>query len=125
MPARAVDLFLRVYGHYVGYHPGKWRIFASLYPFARPAWKGKRVVKVYGRLFECDLHDYVQREIYYLGLEPYQINFLRKFIKPKWTALDVGANCGFYSILMAKWVGESGVVHAFEPSPSTTTLSYC
>ena len=116
MLARSVDLFLRFYGHYVGYHPGKWRVFVKLYPFTRPTWKGKRIVKAGGCFFECDLQDFVQREIYYLGLEPYQINYLRKFIQPKWTVIDVGANCGYYSILLAKWVGKSGVVHAFEPS---------
>jgi FkbM family methyltransferase len=32
---------------------------------------------------------------------------------------DVGANCGFYSVLFARQVGNAGHVHAFEPSPST------
>lgn len=31
--------------------------------------------------------------------------------------LDVGANIGMYSLLMARWVGESGHVYAFEPAP--------
>ena len=115
--ATVTDLFLRAYGHYTGYHPGKWRLFERLYPLAQPSWNSRRMGKVDGCRFDCDLHDYVQREIYYLGLEPHQVKYLRKFVNPGWTVLDVGANCGYYSVLMAKWVGERGRVYAFEPSP--------
>lgn len=32
-------------------------------------------------------------------------------------ALDVGANLGAYSLLLAQWVGAAGHVYAFEPNP--------
>ena len=35
------------------------------------------------------------------------------------TALDVGANVGCYALLFGQWVGPSGKVFAFEPSPET------
>jgi len=116
MLAHVVDGFLQIYGR-LGYHPGKWRVVASLYAHARPNWREKRLCRRYGCSFECDLHDYDQREIYYMGPEPYQVRYLRKFIQPGWTVIDVGANCGWYSLLMSKWVGHSGRVFAFEPSP--------
>ena len=115
MIAAAVHAFLRAYGRF-GYHPGKHRVFAKLYRFAEPVWTAKRIVKRRGCLFECDLNEYDQRELYYMGREPYQTSYLSKFFRRGWTAFDVGANCGWYSILMAKWVGEAGCVHAFEPS---------
>lgn len=31
------------------------------------------------------------------------------------TVLDIGANIGFYTVMLSKLVGEGGVVHAFEP----------
>lgn len=34
------------------------------------------------------------------------------------TVLDVGANLGGYTMLLAQWVGPSGRVHAFEPAPA-------
>jgi FkbM family methyltransferase len=37
---------------------------------------------------------------------------------PGATVLDVGANVGAYSLLFAQWVGQSGKVYAFEPSPA-------
>ncbi len=38
-------------------------------------------------------------------------------VKPGTTALDIGANLGAYTILLAQWVGAAGRVHAFEPAP--------
>ena len=35
------------------------------------------------------------------------------------TVLDVGANVGAYTLLFATWVGETGRIFAFEPSPGT------
>ncbi|APH06597.1 FkbM family methyltransferase [Bacillus weihaiensis] len=33
------------------------------------------------------------------------------------SVLDIGANCGYYSLLAASVVGPTGQVHAFEPNP--------
>ncbi|MDZ4687734.1 MAG: FkbM family methyltransferase [Planctomycetaceae bacterium] len=35
------------------------------------------------------------------------------------TVCDIGANAGAYSLLFGRWVGSSGRVFAFEPSPAT------
>ena len=35
---------------------------------------------------------------------------------------DIGANTGFYTLLMSRRVGNSGQVHAFEPSPGNLTF---
>jgi len=40
----------------------------------------------------------------------------RAVVKPGMTALDVGANVGSYTLLLAQWVGRDGRVFAFEPS---------
>lgn len=40
--------------------------------------------------------------------------FCTRFVQPGMTAFDVGANIGIYTLLLAKLVGESGQVHAFE-----------
>jgi FkbM family methyltransferase len=44
-------------------------------------------------------------------------HFLKETIKPGAVVLEVGANIGVFSVLMARWAGRNGMVHAFEPSP--------
>lgn len=39
------------------------------------------------------------------------------FIRPGMAAIDVGANLGYYSLMLADLVGPTGAVHAFEPNP--------
>ncbi len=54
----------------------------------------------------------------YVGLfEHEEVQFIRRILKPGMVFLDIGANMGFYSIIAAKYVGSSGQVHSFEPSP--------
>ena len=46
-----------------------------------------------------------------------EIAQLKAMVKPGQTILDIGANIGFYSQLLAELTGPSGVVYAFEPDP--------
>jgi FkbM family methyltransferase len=60
---------------------------------------------------KTDLWGYIQNNIY----EPQETNLLKKIIKPTDICIDIGANIGYYTILLSKlgkWV------HAFEPEPS-------
>lgn len=51
-----------------------------------------------------------------------EIKFLRRVLKPGDHVVDIGANCGVYSLSMAKTVGPTGHVWAFEPTLSTANL---
>ena len=44
------------------------------------------------------------------------------FIKKGSIAIDVGGHFGFFSMLMAEMVGETGEVHSFEPMPNTFSI---
>jgi FkbM family methyltransferase len=48
-----------------------------------------------------------------------EIDFLRRVLMPGQQAIDVGANYGVYALSIAKAVGPSGAVWAFEPASST------
>ena len=52
----------------------------------------------------------------------YETNTIRKIIKPGMTAVDIGANFGYFSLLLSGLVGESGKVFAFEPDSSAFKL---
>jgi FkbM family methyltransferase len=48
--------------------------------------------------------------------EPHIEAFLRRWCEPGAVAVDVGANCGYFSALLSQLVGPTGSVHAFEPA---------
>ena len=50
--------------------------------------------------------------------EPEHVEFMKKNIKKGDIAIDIGANIGYYTILLSKLVGENGKVFAFEPDPN-------
>ena len=47
--------------------------------------------------------------------EPPTVSLLRKLVKPGMHCIDLGAQTGFYTCLMAQCVGDGGLVHSFEP----------
>jgi FkbM family methyltransferase len=66
----------------------------------------------------ADYTDLIQREIFLHGVyEPETTSELRELVKPGCTVIDVGANIGYYTLVLAKAVGDTGTVHAFEPVP--------
>lgn len=48
-----------------------------------------------------------------------EIKFLRSFISPGMKIIDIGANYGTYALTMAKLIGDSGRLWAFEPTTAT------
>jgi len=58
-----------------------------------------------------------------LGIyEAAYLDLLPLFIRPGSTVIDVGANFGAYTVAMARLVGSSGKVVAFEPLPETADI---
>jgi len=49
--------------------------------------------------------------------EPAAFAALRSRARTGAVVLDIGANVGVFSLLLARWVGTSGRVYAFEPAP--------
>lgn len=64
-----------------------------------------------------DCHEYIQRNIYFLGYyELRETRLLTRLLRRGDTFVDVGANIGWYTLLAANRVGATGKVFAFEPS---------
>ncbi len=80
--------------------------------------KGKVVTEIYpGIYMDLDLSDWLQK-LYYLGfIERQRLDFVKSLIPRGGTFIDVGANVGLYSCVMANHVGFNGSVIAFEPMP--------
>jgi FkbM family methyltransferase len=53
----------------------------------------------------------------YLSWNPVEYAAFKAAVPPGAIGLDIGANVGAYALLLGQWVGASGRVYAFEPSP--------
>jgi FkbM family methyltransferase len=54
--------------------------------------------------------------------EMWLTQYLARCVRPGMTVIDVGANYGYYTLLLADAVGEAGHVIAVEPNPAAVTL---
>ena len=81
---------------------------------------------LHSRINEYDLlvlaNEDVGRAIYFGGsYEPAETNYLRKVIGSDAVCVDVGANVGYFTMLMSQ-AASGGSVHAFEPIPLNAAL---
>src|SRR5262245_30439262 len=51
-----------------------------------------------------------------------EMDFLRHWLRPGMTVIDIGANLGVYSVPMARLVGQTGHVFAYEPGSEARRL---
>lgn len=66
---------------------------------------------------------FVSRRIREEGIwEPYETSLLLTLLQAGDVFVDVGANIGYFTVLAASVVGESGQVFAFEPDPANFDL---
>jgi len=71
-----------------------------------------------GERIQLNLDDRLPMQLFYHGLyevEKYKAKFFCNFVKEGDVVLDVGAHIGYYTLLAAVRVGDSGHIHAFEP----------
>lgn len=54
--------------------------------------------------------------------ESWLSQFMARLVQPGWTVADIGANYGYYTLLLADLVGAQGRVHAVEPNPGAAEL---
>jgi len=54
--------------------------------------------------------------------EPLITQFIRATVRPGDAVVDIGANIGYYTLLLAKLTGPEGTVFAFEPEPENFSL---
>jgi FkbM family methyltransferase len=80
--------------------------------------RGDRVQTVRsGVMWNLDLSEGIDFAIYLLGaFEPETARTLKKLVKEGDVALDIGANIGAHTLPIAKHVGATGRVFAFEPT---------
>lgn len=64
--------------------------------------------------------DHISASLYWFGdFDPWVDRTLRRLVRPGEVALDIGANIGATSLVLARAVGHRGKVIAFEPHPTS------
>jgi FkbM family methyltransferase len=93
---------------------------ARLRGWGRAAYHAAWLLQTGGRGLSCTLPSgeliRVLPEHRYLSWNPMEYAAFRAAVTPGMIALDIGANVGAYTVLLAHWVGKTGRVYAFEPS---------
>jgi FkbM family methyltransferase len=95
--------------------------------YAQVAYLGNKTVlarilgkyKIYLRSTDLGFASHVMLDGYW---ESWLTQFLARRLQPGMTAIDVGANFGYYSLLMADAVGVAGRLLAVEAVPDTASL---
>ncbi|RME19564.1 MAG: FkbM family methyltransferase [Bacteroidetes bacterium] len=62
----------------------------------------------------------IYKPLYFLykkRTEKFEIDLIKKIVRPGDVVLDIGANIGFYTMIFSEAVKEKGKVFAFEPDP--------
>ncbi len=72
------------------------------------------VLKGFRMRVDWQLH----RSFAYGSWEPEVVRSIQKHVMPRTRVLDIGAQSGFYSLLLSRLVGPEGMVFAFEPLPA-------
>lgn len=68
------------------------------------------------KIFLNPQDDSVGKHIFLSSYEKETISFIKKYLNYGDTAVDIGANIGYFSLIFSNLVGETGRVHSFEPS---------
>ena len=96
---------------------GRYRALSALAP-TRGRFTARLADDAGGASFACDMADQISREVCLTGLyEPPVTRVVQHHLRTGGTAVDLGANWGYFSLLAATAVGPSGRVIALEPDP--------
>ena len=76
----------------------------------------KKQVRRDGIEYDLNCRELIDYGIFLGGWEADTLDFLRDHVKDGFVTLEVGANVGAHTLIIAKLSGENGVVHAIEPT---------
>ena len=103
-----------------GYYISRSRIVKGLYRYLTRKFR-RKIVKIFGNTMYLDPEDNL--ELSFKGVhEPLTTRIFQKEINSGDTVLDIGAHIGYYTLISAKIIGESGKVFSFEANPANYAI---
>ncbi len=109
---------LEHYGTHLN-HPGKWRIHAKMRTVLNVNIDADLEVVRAGLNWVLNPSDYMQSGVFWLGaVDVWELFHLKRLLRPGSVILDIGANFGYYSIILASHLRKHCRVLAVEPDPS-------
>jgi len=97
---------------------GKYRVIHHLCHGSEKAFVGRMPRELGGYKFHCGLRDHIACAVFFAGCyEAQETAFVRSWLRPGMSFVDVGANWGLFTLMAASLVGPSGRVVALEPDP--------
>jgi FkbM family methyltransferase len=96
---------------------GKAKLYQALHPILLPSERFMVTEIDPGFRLKCDLHDPEQLKVYFYGHyhERYEARLIRKMLSPGDNFWDIGANIGYFTLLAAAALHNTGQIIGFEP----------
>jgi hypothetical protein len=104
----------------IGFHLNRFSALARAQRLFRDVERGTLLERgLFGHRFVCDVSRAGPQKLLYLIGERYvsEASLVKSLLTPGMNVVDVGANVGYYMLMLAQVVGPAGRIIAIEPSP--------